>query len=557
MDYTFTNQRGKNKHVSEDQPIPGRESEMKKNLAGGYSFKANDWQALRRWLLTGSMSGSFYQGKEEMTDSNIELLKKCMADDPVKVGEEIIEASKMGVSVHTPIFATVAMSLGDKRAKDVFKDIFPSVVRTASHLYEAFNYIRGMRGFGSVIHKAGLKWLNNKDPKELEYQFLKYQKRYDWAGRDILRVLKPKTQDELRKAVYNWVVGGTDKNPLMKVFPEELERINVYEALKSGKMSEEDVVQAINNFRLTHEMIPGNVTRTKKIWEALFHNMPVGASVRNLGNLTEKGIFDDVENIDILENKLSESNLKKAYMHPVNLANAQMIYLDGGNTGKSKLEWDPVPRVNDILEDAIETSFDVLEPTGNHFFHALDVSGSMSGPLPMSKNSNNWLKPYQIAGIMALASVKAEKNYYVGGFDTEFKQLANLNKKTSYSEVTNFQSRVWPHNFGGTDASSAYRHAIDKNIKTDVFVFWTDSESWAGGSYIFDTRSRTVTGHPSELLKQYRKKVNKDAKAVYVTLIPYSDQITLVDPKDKKSYDIAGFTSQTPKLIQMIANQKL
>lgn len=548
MDYTFTNTRGKNKHTPQSKPIPGRESEMKENLAGGFAFKADQWQALRRWLLTGSMSGAFYQGREEMTEANLKTFKACMQADPVRVGEEILEASKLGTSVHTPLFALVAMSTGDKKAKDVFKDIFPQVVRTASHLYEAFNYVRGMRGFGSVIHKAGLSWLNQKDPKELEYQFLKYQSRYDWSGRDVLRVLKPKTQDQLRKAVYNWVVGGTEKNPLMEVFPEELERINIYETLKKGNLSQDEIVDAINQFGLTHEMIPGNLERGPKVWEALFHKMPVGATIRNLGNLTDKGVFDDTKNLDILEERLSKDNIKKAYIHPVNFAEAQMIYLDGGRTGRGKLEWTPVPRAADIIEDAVEASFDVLEPTGKRFFHALDVSASMTGGF-----GNQWLKPYQIAGIMALATVKAEKNYFVGGFDMNFKVLSKLTKKTSYSQVTDFRGGgIWPRDFGGTDASVAYRYAIDNNRKADVFVFWTDSESWAGGTW-----SQRNTGHPADLLKKYRKRVNRKAKAIYVTLVPYGDQITLVDPTDTDSYDIAGFTSQTPKMIQLIAEGKL
>ena len=55
-----------NKKVStpQSQPIPGRESEMTENLAGGYGFKATEWTALRRWLLTGSMNDAYYQGKE-------------------------------------------------------------------------------------------------------------------------------------------------------------------------------------------------------------------------------------------------------------------------------------------------------------------------------------------------------------------------------------------------------------------------------------------------------------------------------------------------------------
>lgn len=61
--------------------------------------------------------------------------------------------------------------------------------------------------------------------------------------------------------------------------------------------------------------------------------------------------------------------------------------------------------------------------------------------------------------------------------------------------------------------------------------------------------------HPSQALAQYRKKVNPDVKAVYVTLTPY--QITLVDPKDSLSWDLAGFDPGTPRIIQMLATGEL
>jgi 60 kDa SS-A/Ro ribonucleoprotein len=542
MDYTFATQ--KRKSTPQNEAIPGRESEMKQNLAGGYGFKASQWNALRRWLLTGSMNDAFYQGREEMTKQNLNLLKACMDVDPEKVGEEIVEASKLGISVHTPIFATAFLSTGDKKAKDTFKEIFPSVIRTASHLYEVFNYIRDLRGLGTVIHKAGLNWINSKEVQELEYQFLKYQNRYNWTGRDILRVLKPKTKDEARKALYNWIVGGSTKNPKIPAeeMPDNLSRIKIYETLKKG-VSEDEAVYAIEQFNLTHEMIPANIERTTKIWEALFNKMPVNATIRNLGNLTEKGVFEKLENLDILEERLNNRDkLKRAYVHPVNFASALKVYLKGGNIGRGKLNWDPKPRVVDIMEDGVELSFDVVEPTGASVFHALDVSGSMRAwGFFGSGNRDVWLEPYEVEGVMALAHIKNEKNYFAGGFDTNFIQMKGLTKNTTFREVSDPENRsIWPSNFGGTDASVAYDYAIRKNINADVFIFWTDSESWAGRK------------HPSQVLAEYRKKVNKDAKAIYVTLVPYGDHITLVDPKDPMSYDIAGFTGQTPKLINMI-----
>jgi 60 kDa SS-A/Ro ribonucleoprotein len=517
-------------------PILGREKEMRENLAGGYGFKA-DWIALRRWLLTGSMFDAFYQTRFEMTMDNIKLLKELLSEDPARVGSEILDASKKGVSVHTPILALVILSTGTGEAKKVFRELFSQVIRNGSHLYEFFSYIRGIRGFGILIHQTVKDWLKNKDVKELEYQFLKYQGRYGWTGRDILRMIKPIPDSDEKCALFKWIAGKMED---MAELPEILKRIRIYETLKRG-VSEEEVVTAIKTFNLTWEMIPANIERTPAVWEAIFQKMPVTASIRNLGNLTDKGIFTKIANLDLLEARLSKENLEKAYVHPVVLASAYKIYKNGGRLGKSKLGWAPVPRIEDILENAIEASFQVLKPTGYHFYHALDVSGSMVS----ATLGTMWLSPLEVEGIMALATIRAEKNYFVGGFSDDFCPLSMFRKGTTFSDATDHTSYVWPRDFGGTNASSAYNYAIKNRTYTDLFVFWTDNESWEGRS------------HPAQVLAEYRRKINPGAKAVYITLVPYGDQTTLVDPKDPKSFDIAGFTSETPKLIQMIADGSL
>jgi len=238
-----------------------------------------------------------------------------------------------------------------------------------------------------------------------------------------------------------------------------------------------------------------------------------------------------------LEQRFSPETLRKAYTHPIVLASALKVYEAGGTLGKSSLRWNRIPRVEDILSQAINDSFDILEPTGKTFFYALDVSGSMGG----GQVGNLWMTPFEIEGIMALASIKSEKDYFVGGFNTNFEQIDSLRKSTSFKDARHF----WKGSFGGTDASSAYDYAIKNNTYADVFVFFTDSESWAGNK------------HPSQALAQYRNKINKNAKAIYVTLTSYGDHISLVDPKDILSYDIAGFSAETPKLIQMIATDVL
>jgi len=523
--------------VSATDYIPGRKNEMKKNLAGGVSFKANDFVALRRWLLTGSFSNFFYESSRKNTNENLDTLLNCIQQDPEKVASEIVYASNTGTmaSQHTCILALVHLSNGEDKAKQQFRSIFNNVVRTASHLYEFVSYAKKVRGMGKTIHKAIKGWIETKDTKGLEYQFLKYQQREGFANRDILRLFKPIPRNELESNLFSWIVGKSED-----VSPE-LSRISMYEKMKSGDVTKKEVIEGIANLGLTHEMIPANIERDKNVWTALFYKAPMTATIRNLATYTRNGVFEGkkgMENLDVLEEKLSKEMLQKSRIHPLEIANAQKVYMSGGTMGRSRnAEYTPIPRVSDLLEQAVHDSFQTQEPTGKHFFHALDISGSMTwGNMP-----GLMLEPFEIETIMSLVSVNTEKNYFVGGFSDDFIALPEVSKG---AKIRNTIDKISSHEFGGTNAASAYRYAIKNNIYTDVFVFWTDNMNW-GGVY--------GDSHPSKILLKYRKEINPDAKAIYVTLVPYGDKVTLADPKDPMSYDIAGFSSQTPKIISMIA----
>lgn len=145
------------------------------------------------------------------------------------------------------------------------------------------------------------------------------------------------------------------------------------------------------------------------------------------------------------------------------------------------------------------------------------------------------LKASEIAATMALATAKAEKNYIIRGFSTEFRDLG-ISAADSFSSAC---KKTVDQNFGGTDAAVAYKWAIENRICVDVFCFWTDSESWAGSK------------HPAQALADYCRIVNPAAKAVYTSIS--SNRITLVDPKDPLSFDFGGFDPSIPKAIQEIA----
>ncbi|MEB3180039.1 MAG: TROVE domain-containing protein [Nostocaceae cyanobacterium] len=534
MNYKFYTQ--KKTATPQTQPIPGREAEMRQGRSGGYMFDAGIWQMLRRCLLIGTAQSTYYAGKHELTEDFIVTVEQAVAEDPNRVAEEILYASDgRAINNSAPILALVLLSMGQSpEAKKAFMEIFPQVVRTGSHFYEWLNYTKAWRGFGKVVREAGKAWLSREDVKGLAYQLLKYQQRLGFSHRDALRLFHVKPTSEDHQMLYNWVVKGWEDLP-EHIPSEPLAQIWWYEWLKRNP---EKTHEAILQGRLTHEMAAPVSKMDKAAWQLLFNEMPIGAMLRNLGSLTELGVLQvhEKKNLQRVETVLnSKEHLRKGRIHPIDVLKALKTYQSGGSLGRSQKTWTPVPRILDILEKAVELSFDVVEPTGKVFMHAVDVSGSMSCGVVQSVGLNCC----EIATAMALVTAKAEKNYMIRGFAHEFRDLG-ITAKDSFSSALQKASN---QNFGGTDASVAYEWMIQNKFKADVICFWTDSESWAGYK------------HPSQALAEYRRKVNPDIKAVYITLAPY--QITLVDPKDPLSWDMGGFDPSMPRIIQMLASGEL
>ncbi|MBE9010232.1 TROVE domain-containing protein [Pseudanabaenaceae cyanobacterium LEGE 13415] len=529
MSYKFYTQ---NK-TPQTQPIPGREAEMIQGRSKGWMFKTDVWTVLRRCLLIGTAQSTYYAGKHELTSEFIDVVRNAIEQNPSRVAEEILYASDgRSINNSAPILALVLLSMGKApEAKRTFTEIFPQVVRTGSHFYEWMSYTKSMRGFGKIVREAGQAWLSREDVSGLAYQLLKYQQRQGFSHRDALRLFHVKPPTENHDRLFQWVTQSWDNLP-KQIDSDVLAQIWWYEWLKRNP---DQTHRAIKQGHLTHEMVAPVGNMDQKAWQLLFEEMPIGAMLRNLGSLTQLGVLnaDNKKNLERVVSVLNNAeHLRKGRVHPIDVLKALKTYQSAGQLGRSQKTWKPVSQINTILEKALELSFTVLPPTEQVFLHAIDVSGSMSYYTVDSIG----LTCCEIATVMALATAKAERYCKIRGFATEFRDL----EITSRDRFSDAIAKATNQNFGGTDASVAYEWAIKQRFKADLFCFWTDCESWAGKQ------------HPSQALALYRRKVNPNAKAIYISLAPYN--ISLVDPQDPLSWDIAGFDPGTPRLIQMLAS---
>ena len=89
--------------------------------------------------------------------------------------------------------------------------------------------------------------------------------------------------------------------------------------------------------------------------------------------------------------------------------------------------------------------------------------------------------------------------------------------------------------FSATDCSLPMIHALKNKEPVDAFVIYTDSETYMGKI------------HPQAALEEYRQATGIDAKLIVVGMT--SNCLTIADPKDINTLNLAGFDTATPRLI--------
>lgn len=540
------------KKTSQSEPIPGKK--QVKNNAGGYTFEVGKWDMLNRFLILGTEGGTYYVGESKLTKQNADSVAKCIQEDGKRVVDTIVEISDQGRAFkNDPALFALAMcaGLGDDETRKYALESLPKVARIGTHLFNFATFVEQFRGWGRGLRNAIAHWYVSKSVKDLSFQVVKYQSRNGWSNRDLLRKVHASSDNKGTNDVFSWVTHGVGGSILKngeetKTFPytkDDLSGLPIIWAFESAKNADEDeLIKLIKEYRLTMEMIPTNM-HTEKVLGTILPNLGLTAIIRNLGKFTAKEILKpmNAHTKFVVERLTNPVALKKARIHPLAVLNAIGIYKQGRGL-RGSLTWTPVQRILDALDDAFYLSFGNIEPTGKRTMLALDVSGSMG----MHKCSGlQTVTAREASAAMAMVTARTESDYFFFGFASDNSRgngwgwsrsasmlPLNISPKMRLDTVVKEISGI---PFGGTDCSLPMKYALQNNMMIDTFVIYTDNETWAGDI------------HASQMLEQYRREMNPEAKMVVVSMV--SNHVTIADPNDAGQLDVVGFDTNTPNVI--------
>ena len=513
--------------TSQTQALPNRPEQVI-NSAGGYVWEAGLWKRLERFLILGSEAGTYYANETALTVENAAAVQACLKADGLRVLNAVVDVSAAArAPKNDPALFVLAMAaspaFADARTNAAALAALALVARNDSHLCTFACMVEGLRGWGRGLRSAVADWYLNKPVKELAFQMLKYKNRMGWSHRDLLRLSHPKAATPEQNALFRWAIDSE----IGDLAPEELKQVYGFELAKRAT-AEAEIVRLIEDYRLTHEMIPSRWKTSAVVWNALVADMPYDALVRHLGKLTALGVIaPDGETTGLIVARLIDRRrIQRSRVHPIALLGARLVYGQGRGE-RGSLRWTPAAAILDALDEAFYVAFANVDATERRIYLAIDASGSMQNSvcqgLPFVSSAMG-------AAAMAMVFARSEPNYTISAFHDRIRQIA-----IGPEDGLEAACAAIAHEPRATDASLPFEDALARGLEVDAFVLITDSETWGGPQ------------HPVQALERYRKESGIVAKLVVIAMA--ANRFTIADPNDALQMDVVGFDAAVPVVV--------
>lgn len=533
---------------------------MVQNYDGAYVFKIDDWKRLERFLIMGS-NKSYYKSESELSSEAVDLLKRLVAEDGERLVSVVQRISTTGAAPKAdPAIFTLAyaLSFGSPETKKAVENVFLSVVRTGTHFLTFVNVMKNIGTRCAVSRRVMASWYLSKDANTLAYQMLKYADRQGWSHRDVLRFLHVKPNDDDKQYLFNYAVRKDADGDKAFVHVEgKCKLLDGVLKVKSQDLSATQVVDLITSYKLPHEVIPTQYKNDLLVQEALLKDMPMTATIRNLGSYSKSGLLagnpsdatialwnklkparklSDVQDSarTLVRNRLENAEqVVKSKVHPFSVLLGLKTYASGhGHRGSSS--WDVNTAIVSSLEKAFYASFNSVEKTDKKILVAVDVSPSMTSTI---QDSNISSMEACAATLMVLA--RQCSNIEVVKFAGNLKKFDRNLHGTIEEACRGLQDGAW----GGTNIGSVVEYALQEFKKTgrvyDAIVIMTDNDVNSGR-------------HVHQLLENLRKTTKHPTRQVVLAFT--MSEFSVSDPTDALSLDIAGLDPSNINVAQRFIN---
>jgi len=486
------------------------------NEAGGKAYRFPPKQALAQLAATGCLNATFYAAADQQLAAVADL---CAGLDAEFIARTAVFCREEGYMKDMP-----ALLLAFLAAKDGawLERVFDRVVDGGKMLRNFVQIVRsgavGRKSLGSLPKRLARRWLERRSPGDL----LADAVGNDPSLADVIKMVHPKPADDVRAALYGYLLGKPHDAELLP------DVIRHFEAYKRGERTDVPDVP----FRLLTSLELGQAE-----WREIARNAPWQMTRMNLNTFCRHGVFDGDEGPAmarlVAERLACPEQVRRSRVFPYQLLTA---YTMAGDSVP--------PGIREALQDALEVALENVPAIEGKVYVLPDVSGSMASPVTgHRRGATTAVRCVDVAALVAAAILRKNPSAEVLPFETDVVKL-RLNPRDSV--MTNARALA-AIGGGGTNCSAPLAQLNRGRAAGDLVVFVSDNESWVDGSR---GARGTAVMHEWQVFKER----NPEARLVCIDIQPYvSSQAAERDD----ILNVGGFSDHVFELLAAFAQGRL
>lgn len=489
-----------------------------RNEAGGRAYQMAPKQALAQYASTGCLNGTFYASQE---DQLVNILAWCGEAEPEFIARLALYTRTQGFMKDMPALLCAVLSV---KGPGLLAEVFDRVIDSPKMLRNFVQIMRsgavGRKSLGTLPKRLIQHWLESRTDEQLFIGSIGN----DPSLADVIKMVHPKPGSPSRTALFAYLIGREHEATALPELVQQYEKFK--RNTNAGKVPVPDVpFQMLTSLPLT-----------EKDWRQIARNASWQMTRMNLNTFLRHGVFQDVELIGVVANRLRNPRLiEKANTFPYQLMAAFMNASDD------------VPRaITESLQDAMEIAISNVPHVNGKVYVFPDISGSMRSPVTGHREgSTSKVRCVDVAALVAAAILRQNPSAEVIPFESNIVKC-RLNPRDSV--MTNAK-KLSSLPAGGTNCSAPLRHLNATKAQGDLIVYVSDNESWLDSP----NYGRYGGASATETMKEWHlfQSRNPQAKMICIDIQPYA---TTQAAERADIINVAGFSDQVFQLIADVAN---
>jgi 60 kDa SS-A/Ro ribonucleoprotein len=504
------------------------------NEAGGRAYKFTPKHALAQLAATGCFNGTFYARAESQLDELRKLIDQV--DDNVFLAKLAVYSRERAFMKDMP--AALLLSLS-RRDTELMHRVFDRVVDNGRVLRTLFQMVRsgqfGRVGLSSSLQRAFQRWLNDASVNKL----LSASIGNDPSLRDVLRMARPKPQDDARRALFGWL---TDKEVDKWAPATESHLPAQVQALAAYRRADSAEAQALilGDLSVRWDLLT-DAARGPLVWKAIARQMGPQALRMNLNTLLRHEVFlhaggsVDQGMVDYVAERLADTDeIRRSRQFPYQ-------YLAAYLNAQAEIP----QKIRTALHKAAEIACGNIPELPGPVVIGVDASASMGSPVTgfQRRGATSKVRCVDVAAVFAAALLRRNPDSIVIPYDTR----AFDARVDADDSILSIAERLAAFGGGGTDCSVPLREANKRygNRRFAGVVLISDNESWVYQNRPWGYGHRGATGVLTEwqaFVKNQLRLGGHDIpspKLVCIDIQPYG---TTQAPERDDILNIGGFS---------------